>query len=280
MSVDPDPISSKQVVQPDTGRDQDRVNPVAMAGVLLIVIASITIGVIGPQVTKRGNMAVGMPLMDLLDEARSFYDRETRNPRLRNRTTPVILRQSAVEAELATRFQGAHAPDLGPAGFRPLAIDSTVHLDGFEQSGLSVLYKEGTDDVTSLNPGNMALLLYLPYESDLLGVYARNHLGMPVSIGSGDLFIRRLAGSRGSSLWSATWKSRSVVHVLLTPSERSLDSIISTMGLSPPDGGTGLKIADITLEAAVEASSGRVEVAMSLFIAGPVSESFTCITDQ
>ena len=109
-------------------------------------------------------------------------------------------------------------------------------------------------------PQAIALLLYLPFVDDVRSLYVRNELGVPVSIASGALFVRRVSTSGGQDLWSATWRGHSVIHVLIAPSERILDALIDSMGLSKPEKGTGSRFADVLPDRSFEAVQCRGRV--------------------
>lgn len=237
-------MSEPRQTDAKSSRSLSRVNPFALAGVLILVVVSVSIGIFGPKISQRGDLAVGIPLMDLLGEAHALYDRAAREAHSSLGMSPQIVRRSRVEHELSQLYGETEvAPDLEATGFEPVSLDASVRLQGFSRRGLAIVYEERAGLRFPGEPQAVVMLLYLPFKDDIRGLYARNDLGVPVSIASGSLFVRRVSVLRGQDLWSATWRGSSVIHVLIAPSERILDALIDSMGLSKPAEDAGSRLA-------------------------------------
>ena len=120
-------------------KSRHRANPLAISGVLLIVLLSIFLGIFGPQISdyRRGQYVSGQPVVDLLRGISSVHFQESRKVKSRfNRSGPVFdpLDQEELERSIVARF-GAFDPPifLQPSGFGAAAFNDAVDLTPFRK---------------------------------------------------------------------------------------------------------------------------------------------------
>ena len=227
-------------------RQQRRINPFAIAGVLGLVLTSITMGILGPQVNRRGNLAVGVPLIELLTQVEEIFYREERAAQSTRGALSRSISQSTVELAMSEQLgPNESPPDLTEVGFAPIRIDESVRIEDVNQTGIAVVYErmQATESDRATDSSGIVLFLSIPFIGNVENLYARDDLGVPASIESGALYVRRISVLRGPDLWSATWRVGSVLRVLVAPNEQLFDMVMELLELSEPKEGHGSRIA-------------------------------------
>ena len=229
------------IEEPDRSR---RLNPFAVVGVLLLVIASIAIGVLGPQISQRGNMASGVPLGELLTQVYELFREEQRAAYLNRGIQPSSIRQQTIESVIGEQLGPDEVPpDLAGLGFKPIRFDEGVRLADTPEKGIAVVYEQMGEVISGGDSQPIVLLLYLPFTGEMQSLYARDALGVPTSLETGEIYIRQIARMGGRDLWTATWRVGTILHLLVVPGEDLFDTVIDKFKLSEPKDGTGPKIA-------------------------------------
>ena len=215
-----------------------RPSPVAIIGVLGIVIFSVGLGVLGPQIVRRGSMTVGMPLSALLDKIHVFYQTEAF---LRFRNSPStspdevteVADEALVRSVLDARF-GANFEVISLASPRLpiIAVKENVEIEPFDQPGVAVIYREQLPENAQI-PSSNVIVLYMPSNGGLRELYARNEFGIPELLREGELVLRCISRG-GSQTWIVFWFQGEVLYFLLAPSEEMLDFAIDNTGLPDP----------------------------------------------
>ena len=215
-----------------------RPSPVAIIGVLGIVIFSVGLGVLGPQIVRRGSMTVGMPLSALLDKIHVFYQTEVF---LRFRNSPStspdevteVADEALVRSVLDARF-GVNFEVISLASPRLpiIAVKENVEIEPFDQPGVAVIYREQLPENAQIPPSNV-IVLYMPSNGGLRELYARNEFGIPELLREGELVLRCISRG-GSQTWIVFWFQGEVLYFLLAPSEEMLDFAIDNTGLPDP----------------------------------------------
>ena len=215
-----------------------RPSPVAIIGVLGIVIFSVGLGVLGPQIVRRGSVPVGMPLSALLDKIHVFYQTESF---LRFRGSSSSPSDEATEgvdealigSVLEARF-GADSELLTLASPRlpVVAIQEDVEIEPFDQPGVAVIYREELPENAQVRPADV-MVLYMPGNRRLRELYARNEFGMSELLREGELVLRCVSRG-GTQTWIVFWFRQDVMYFLLAPSEEMLDFAIDNTGLPDP----------------------------------------------
>ena len=215
-----------------------RPNPVAIIGVLGIVVFSVGLGVLGPQIVRRGSMTVGMPLSALLDQIHVFYHTEEF---LRFRQSAasdpaveaVALDDQAIRSVLTARFgDDSEFVVLDSPRLPVVAIQEDVDIKPFDRPGVAVIYRESLPETAQVRPANV-MFLYMPSSEVLRELYARNEFGVPELLGEGELVLRCIS-RLGSQTWIVFWFEREIMYFLLAPSEEMLDFVIDNTGLPGP----------------------------------------------
>jgi hypothetical protein len=211
---------------------------VAIIGVLGIVIFSVGLGVLGPQIVRRGSMTVGMPLTALLDKIHVFYQTEAF---LRFRNSPStppdevteVADEALVRSVLDARF-GVNFEVISLASPRLpiIAVKENVEIEPFDQPGVAVIYREQLPENAQIPPSNV-IVLYMPSNGELRELYARNEFGIPELLREGELVLRCISRG-GSQTWIVFWFQGEVLYFLLAPSEEMLDFAIDNTGLPDP----------------------------------------------
>lgn len=156
-----------------------RPSPVAIIGVLGIVIFSVGLGVLGPQIVRRGSVEVGLPLSALLDKIHVFYQTEA-FLRLRGSSNTdsdgerTAVDEALVRSVVKQRF-GPDAEVVMPDTPRLLLVDvqEDVEIESFEQPAVAVVYREQLPPNAQVLPADV-MVLYMPVDRSLRGVHARN----------------------------------------------------------------------------------------------------------
>ena len=218
-----------------------RPSPVAIIGVLGIVVFSVGLGVLGPQIVRRGSMAVGMPLSALLDKIHVFYQTESfmrfRNPSAPRDESSEIIDQALIQSVLEARF-GTEAGfvTIDSPRLPVVAIQEDVDIEPFDQPGVAVICREELPQTAQVRPADV-MILYMPLDRSLRELYARNEFGISELLREGELVLR-CVNRGGSQTWIVFWFQKDVMYFLLAPSEEMLDFVIDNTGLPDPVGGT------------------------------------------
>ena len=213
----------------------------AISGVLGIVLFSVALGVLGPQIVRRSSLAVGLPLSSVLEVVHAFYQAEEfmrwrRSPgdpsdgsdgsRLAEDTITEAV-ESAMGGQVeVVRIDG---PRLVPA-----SIQRDVELEYFERPGVAVVYRETLPEDSMVRPANL-IMLYMPVDPGLRDLHARDEFGVLGLLGTGQPVVRMIRRGAGRT-WILCWMTEDALYFLLAPSEELLDYVIehSTLGLPGP----------------------------------------------
>ena len=221
-----------------------RPSPVAIIGVLGIVIFSVGLGVLGPQIVRRGSVEVGLPLSALLDKIHVFYQTEA-FLRLRGSSDTdsdgerTAVDEALVRSVVKQRF-GPDAEVVMPDTPRLLLVDvqEDVEIESFEQPAVAVVYREQLPPNAQVLPADV-MVLYMPVDRSLRGGHARHEFGVSEPLREGELIMRRITRG-GAQTWIVFWFQQGLMYFLLAPSEEMLDFAIDNSGLpGPSEGASG-----------------------------------------
>ena len=218
-----------------------RPSPIAIIGVLGIVIFSVGLGVLGPQIVRRGSTAVGMPLSALLDKIHVFYQTEA-FLRLRGSSAAPsddetrVIDDQQVRSVVEDRF-GIDSEILMIDSPRlPLvALREDLEIEPFDQPGIAAIYREQLPENAQVRPADV-MVLYMPVDRSLRGLYARNEFGVSELLREGELVLRCISRG-GTQTWIVFWFQGDLMYFLLAPSEEMLDFVLDNTGLPEPSGG-------------------------------------------
>ena len=213
----------------------------AITGVLGIVLFSVALGVLGPQIVRRSSLSVGLPLSSVLEVVHTFYQAEEFMRWRRSPGGPAdgsdgsnlaeAAITEAVEAAMGGRVEVVRidAPRLVPA-----SIQQDVELEYFERPGVAVVYEETLPDDSMVRPANL-IMLYMPLDPGLRDLHARDEFGILGLLGTGQPVVRMIRRGAGRT-WILFWMTDDASYFLLAPSEELLDYVIehSTLGLPGP----------------------------------------------
>lgn len=213
----------------------------AITGVLGIVLFSVALGVLGPQIVRRSSLAVGLPLSSVLEVVHAFYQaeefmrwrRSPGNPSDGSHEPPLAdaTITEAVESAMGGRVEVVRidAPRLVPA-----SIQRDVELEYFERPGVAVVYEETLPDDSMVRPANL-IMLYMPLGPGLRDLHARDEFGVLGLLGTGQPVERMIRRGAGRT-WILFWMTDDALYFLLAPSEELLDYAVehSTLGLPGP----------------------------------------------
>ena len=231
--------------EPPTGDAPDNAgpaaSPVAICGVLLIMLFSITLGVLGPSVTdyRRGQFVSGQPVIDLLQGVQSVYfqmTREVSRTLRRSGSMPPSITESTLKDSLQSSF-GSIDPTLLPTSseFRIIAIDDEVDLLAFRQddlgapSGLSALYLPEQGNPASADG---IVLLVQDLRTNRQAFYLRDEFGVPKPVEDGVLY-RDLVDAFRSELSIVFWAMNGFFYVLVASEPERLDDYLESLDLAP-----------------------------------------------
>ena len=220
-------------------RSHPRPSAVAIIGVLGIVIFSVGLGVLGPQIVRRNSMEVGLPLSTLLDKVHVFYQTEEflrfRSSLDRNRESDSedLPEDAEVREALESMFGNDRAfLPIDSPNLRLVAVQRDVEIDLFDQPGLAVIYQEQLPDQSQVRAAN-TMVLYMPHRDGLQDLFARNEFGVPELLERGELVLRRISQG-GVETWIIFWYDGELMHFLIAPSEQMIDRILDNTGLPEP----------------------------------------------
>ena len=227
--------------RPSSGTTPTRPSLFAITGVLGIVLFSVALGVLGPQIVRRSSLAVGLPLSSVLEVVHAFYQAEEfmrwrRSPGDHSdgsdgSSLPEATITEAVKSALGGRVEilRIDAPRLVPA-----SIQRDVALEYFERPGVAVVYRESLPGDSMVRPANL-IMLYMPLDPGLRDLHARDEFGVLGLLGTGQPVVRMIRRGAGRT-WILFWMTDDALYFLLAPSEELLDYVIehSTLGLPGP----------------------------------------------
>lgn len=218
-------------------RPTTRPSAVGVVGVIAIIVFSVGLGVMGPQIVRRSSMEVGLPLSTLLDKVHVFYQTEEFLRFRRSDTQDPVNTPRVDEQAIRSALNSLFGDDAGfipldSARLPPVAIQEGVTIDLFDQSGLAVIYQEVLPDQARFRPANV-MFLYMPFGKHLRELYARNEFGVPELMSQGELVLRCI-NQQGMETWILFWYEQDVMHFLLAPSEEMIDFVIDKTGLPDP----------------------------------------------
>ena len=234
--MNPDPSSR----QASKGRDQ-RANPLAVFGVVLIILFSILLGVFGPSVSdyRRGQFVAGQPVADLLQGISVLYSRTltvmARKVR-RSSSRPEPVFDDVLEQSVRNRFGSVDPPFLPrPPGFEIVAVDDKVDLAALRMSdespepGLSAFYlpEESAPDAVE----GVVLLVQSLSENPQV-IYLRDEFGTPRMVEEGAIY-RDLLDGIGAELNLTFWFMDGFFYVLAASDAERLDDYLDALDLSP-----------------------------------------------
>lgn len=233
-----DPESSTSRSQPAT---RQAANPLAVGGVLLIVVLSVLLGVFGPQVSdyRRGQFVSGRPVIDLLEGMPSVYFRvlqEMSRSTRRSGSAPAIVSNTEVQRLLIDRFGSLDPPFLpAPSVFNIVGVDEEVDLLPFQESdtdsepGFSLLYLPD-QPLTGRDEGVVLLVQRLGPNAQM--IYQRNEFGVPKPIEEGSIHRDLMDGGR-SQLSLIFWSMNGFFYVLAASDQDLLDAYLGSLDLNP-----------------------------------------------
>ena len=218
-----------------------KANPVAVFGVLLIVLFSILLGVFGPRVSdyRRGQFVSGQPVIDFLQGVPAVYLRKAREMSgilRRSGSRPATLSSGSLETALRARFDSVDPPFLpGSSTFDIVSVDDNVDLlalsvnDSGSESGLSVFYlpREGDLDVSK---GVFMLVRSLQEGSE--AIYLRDEFGIPKLIQEGVIY-RDLVNDPLTQMSLNFWTMDGFFYVSVGSSPELLDEYMESLDLVP-----------------------------------------------
>ncbi|MAB28664.1 MAG: hypothetical protein CMJ53_05210 [Planctomycetaceae bacterium] len=218
-----------------------KANPLAVFGVVLIVLFSILLGVLGPRVTdyRRGQFVSGQPVADLLEGIPSVYSRTlqkmARSVR-RSSSRPAPVSDDALERLVRDRFGSVDPPFLPRSStFEILAVDDNVDLtalrrsDESSESGFSVFYLPGENDSGA---GDGVVLLVQSLAENPQVIYLRDEFGTPRTLEEGAIH-RDLVDVIGAQLSLAFWVVDGFFYVLAASDPERLDDYLDALDLAP-----------------------------------------------
>ena len=234
--MNPEPSSR----QASKKRDQ-RANPLAVFGVVLILLFSILLGVFGPRISdyRRGQFVSGQPVADLLQGIPSVYSRTlqkmVRNVR-RSTSRPAPVSDDVLERLVRDRF-GSVDPPLLPrsSAFEIVAVDDKVDLaalrksDESPKSGFSVFYLPGE---SAPGVGDGVVLLVQSLAENPQVIYLRDEFGTPRMVEEGAIY-RDLVEGNGAQLSLTFWFMDGFFYVLAASDAERLDDYLDALDLSP-----------------------------------------------
>lgn len=200
-----------------------RLSPFAVVGALSLVGLAVFFGLLGPQISDRGNVVLGPALEELLAGSSGYFQRE--RTELRMTTLSTSVPPDDIRRELLRRFdERAGFLDLGASGHRPIRIDTLEWMDPSQGDVIVVLYGSGNGRVRD---GHLAALIYIDESKRRI---AEDRFGVPMVMEPGLVYRSRIGGGEpGRDAWAAAWYEGTVLHVLLAEScdrlEEMLDSI-------------------------------------------------------
>ena len=219
--------------------DQPTTRPsvVAVLGVIGIIVFSVGLGVMGPQIVRRSSMEVGLPLSTLLNKVHVFYQTEeflrVRRSGAQDPVDASMVDDEAIRSALSSMFgNDAGFIALDSDRLPPVAIQEDVRIDLFDQPGLAVIYQERLPDLARFRPARV-MFLYMPWGRTLRELSARNEFGVPGLLSQGELVLRCIS-QQGVQTWILFWYEQDVMHFLLAPSEEMIDFVIDKTGLPEP----------------------------------------------
>ena len=216
-------------------------SPLAVCGVLLIVLFSILLGVLGPSVTdyRRGQFVSGQPVIDLLQGVQSVYFQMTREMSRtfrRSSAMPASLPGPTLENSLQTCFGSTDPPFLPTSSqFRIVFVDDQVDLLAFRQddtgpeSGLSAFYLPEQGDLTATDG---VVLLVQELRVTRQAIYLRDEFGTPKPLEAG-LIYRDLVDAFPSELSIVFWTMNGFFYVLVASDSDRLDDYLESLDLTP-----------------------------------------------
>ncbi|MAJ47362.1 MAG: hypothetical protein CBC35_08945 [Planctomycetes bacterium TMED75] len=218
-------------------RPTTRPTAVGVVGVIGIIVFSVGLGVLGPQIVRRSSMEVGLPLSTVLDKVHVFYQTEEFLRFRRSGTQDPVDTQKVDEQAIRSALDSMFGGDAGfipldSARLPPVAIQEDVTIDLFDQPGLAVIYQEQLPARARFRPANV-MCLYMPFGDHLRELYARNEFGVPELLSQGELVLRCI-NQQGVQTWILFWYEQNVMHFLLAPSEEMIDFVIDKTGLPEP----------------------------------------------
>lgn len=232
----PEPSSRQSAKQ----RSQ-RANPLAVVGVLLIVLFSILLGVFGPRVSdyRRGQFVSGQPVVDLLQGIPSVYFRTlqkmSRSIR-RSNSRPDPVSNQVLEGLIRDRFGSVDPPFLPRSStFEIVAVDDKVDLtalrtsDDGPESGFSVFY---LPEDSASDAGDGVVLLVQALTENPQSLYLRDEFGTPRIVEEGAIH-RDLVGGVGARLSLSFWIMDGFFYALAASEPERLDEYLDSLDLAP-----------------------------------------------
>ena len=216
-------------------------SPLAVCGVLLIVLFSILLGVLGPSVAdyRRGQFVSGQPVIDLLQGVQSVYfqmTREMSRTLRRSNAMPASLSGSTLERSLRSCFGSIDPPVLpNSSEFRIVFVDDQVDLLAFRQddtgpqSILSVFYLPEQGDPTA---SDGVVLLVQDLRATRQAIYLRDEFGTPKPVEAG-LIYRDLVDAFRSELNIVFWTMDGFFYVLVASDSDRLEDYLESLELTP-----------------------------------------------
>jgi len=234
--MNPDPSSSQA-----SKNGGQRANPLAVFGVVLIVLFSILLGVFGPRISdyRRGQFVSGQPVADLLQGIPFVYSntlqKMIRSVR-RSTSRPDPVSDDVLEGLVRDRFGSVDPPFLPrSSAFEIVAVDDNVDLAALRNSdespepGFSVFYlpRENAADA-----GDGVVLLVQSLTENPQVIYLRDEFGTPRMVEEGALH-RDLVDVMGARLSLTFWVMDGFFYVLAASDAERLEDYLNALDLSP-----------------------------------------------
>ena len=233
--MNPDPSSPRA-----SKNGGQRANPLAVFGVVLIILFSILLGVFGPRITdyRRGQFVSGQPVADLLQGIPFVYSntlqKMIRSVR-RSTSRPDPVSDDVLERLVRDRF-GSFDPPFLPrsSAFEIVAVDDDVDLAALRKSdessepGLSVFFLPREKAAA----GDGVVLLVQSLAENPQGIYLRDEFGIPRMVEEGALH-RDLVDGIGDRLSLTFWIMDGFFYVLAASDAERLEDYLDALDLSP-----------------------------------------------
>ena len=209
-----------------------RPSMIAITGVLGIVLFSVILGVLGPQIVRRSSLAASLPLSSVLEVVHKYYQTEefmrlrrsagdSTNPR----SGPPSIDDSDIRDAMRSAFgDRGEIVQIDAPRLVPVTIQRDVELEFFDRPGLAVIFEEQLPPDSLVRAANF-IMLYMPTDPMLREVHARDEFGILGLLETGEPVLRAVSRGAGET-WVFFWTTEDLTYFMLAPSEEMLDYAI------------------------------------------------------